>query len=249
MKALGKQVIEKLKVHEFFMCDVRKVMTEQFLPRIQDINQGEIEKFKKIFERRGWFLRDHFELIRDKFTVGMGSGPQRNNVTLKMPDAAMFFLLANNRNREGAKKEVESLLYRLNDDWMRRAGEFMGDAYGALTGNIRYFKCELGKSHITAVNRLVEPYFSELNNAQRSKVAHNGWVGGWNCMKDFGMEGWNYLRRHINIWADNIKLRYGTCPADSPYLWSHMTKYVQDMAGVADGFRLDNTHSTPIHVC
>lgn len=27
-----------------------------------------------------------------------------------------------------------------------------------------------------------------------------------------------------------------------------MTKYVQDMASVANGFRLDNTHSTPIHV-
>lgn len=40
------------------------------------------------------------------------------------------------------------------------------------------------------------------------------------------MEGWNYLRRHINIWADNIKLRYGACPGDSPYLWNHMTQYV-----------------------
>jgi glycogen debranching enzyme len=28
-----------------------------------------------------------------------------------------------------------------------------------------------------------------------------------------------------------------------------MTQYVQQMASVADGFRLDNTHSTPIHVC
>jgi len=27
-----------------------------------------------------------------------------------------------------------------------------------------------------------------------------------------------------------------------------MTQYVQDLASVADGFRLDNTHSTPIHV-
>lgn len=171
-------------------------------------------------------MRNHFDLIRDKFTTGMGSGPQRSNVTLKMPDAAMFFLLANNRNREKATKEVEQLLNQLNGDWHRRAGEFMGDAYGALTGNIRYFKCELGKSQITAVNRLVEPYFSELNNAQRSKVAHNGWVGGWNCMQDFGVDGWNYLRRHINIWADNIKLRYGKCPADSPYLWKHMTQYV-----------------------
>lgn len=28
-----------------------------------------------------------------------------------------------------------------------------------------------------------------------------------------------------------------------------MSKYVSDMALVFDGFRLDNAHSTPIHVC
>ena len=161
----------------------------------------------------------------------------------------MYFLLANNRNRDNATKEVERLLCSLNDDWMRRCGEYMKEAYGALEGNIRYFKTEIHQSHITAVNRLVEPYFSELKNEKKTKVAHNGWVMGHNCMEDFGMVGWHYLRRTINIWADNIKLRYGSCPADSPYLWEHMTKYVQDMASVADGFRLDNTHSTPIHVC
>ena len=171
------------------------------------------------------------------------------NVQHKMPDAAMYFLLANNRNRDNATKEVERLLCSLNGAWMRRCGEYMKEAYGALEGNIRYFKTEIHQSHITAVNRLVEPYFSELKNEKKTKVAHNGWVMGHNCMEDFGMVGWHYLRRTINIWADNIKLRYGSCPADSPYLWEHMTKYCQDMASVADGFRLDNTHSTPIHVC
>lgn len=72
---------------------------------------------------------------------------------------------------------------------------------------------------------------------------------GHNCMEDFAMTGWHYMRRTINIWADNIKLRYGQGPADSPYLWKRMTQYVQSMAAVADGFRLDNAHSTPVNVC
>ena len=126
----------------------------------------------------------------------------------------------------------------------------MGDARGAIEGTIRYFKieCQRTKIDVKKGNWIVDPYFSQLKNPQKSKLAHNGWVGGHNCMEDFAYVGWHYLRRSINIWGDCIKLRYGKCPADSPYLWKHMTKYVQDMAVIADGFRLDNTHSTPIHV-
>ena len=41
-----------------------------------------------------------------------------------------------------------------------------------------------------------------------------------NPMIDFALEkDFPYLRRHINIWGDSIKLRYGKCPDDSPYLW------------------------------
>ena len=193
--------------------------------------------------------KNHFDLLRDEFTIGHGSDPNKLGVQLKMPEAAFFFMIKNNKNRDGAVREVEKLLGYLNDDWRKRCEGYMNDAMGALEGNIRYHKTELGHSKITPVNRIVEPYFSELNNKQRSKVAHNGWVMGHNCMEDFGYIGWHYLKRSICIWADNIKLRYGQCPADSPYLWEHMTKYVQDMANCADGFRLDNTHSTPIHVC
>lgn len=42
--------------------------------------------------------------------------------------------------------------------------------------------------------------------------------------------------------------RYGTSKESSPYLWSFMKGYVQLVASVFDGIRLDNCHSTPIHV-
>ena len=85
-------------------------------------------------------------------------------VRLKMPEAGYFFMLANGRNKNNATREVETLLCKLNDDWMRRCGEFMKDAYNAIEGTIRYFKIELQNTKITDKNKLVEPYFSILKN-------------------------------------------------------------------------------------
>lgn len=45
-----------------------------------------------------------------------------------------------------------------------------------------------------------------------------------------------------------MKLRYGDGPEDNPWLWEHMTRYVTYLASVFDGFRIDNCHSTPLHV-
>lgn len=47
---------------------------------------------------------------------------------------------------------------------------------------------------------------------------------------------------------NNVIIRYGEKPEDCPFLWQHMTTYVEQIAQVFDGIRLDNCHSTPIPV-
>lgn len=71
-------------------------------------------------------------------TTGHGHGPKRMQVSLKMPDAAYFFLIAHNNNKNSIVKEVESLLHRLNDHWVHKVRGFMGEARNAIEGTIRY---------------------------------------------------------------------------------------------------------------
>ena len=57
-----------------------------------------------------------------------------------------------------------------------------------------------------------------------------------------------YMRRDLVVWGDCVKLRYGSSPASSPWLWQHMKLYVERMASAFHAIRIDNAHGTPLHV-
>ncbi|KAM0756163.1 glycoside hydrolase family 13 protein [Meredithblackwellia eburnea MCA 4105] len=110
---------------------------------------------------------------------------------------------------------------------------------------------------ITAKLPFVEPLFTRIpKNAKTAKhnplsltVANNGWIWDADPLIDFASPASRtYLRRDLIVWGDCVKLRYGKGPSDNPWLWQHMTDYVETLAEMFDGFRLDNSHSTPIHV-
>src|SRR3569833_2514487 len=105
--------------------------------------------------------------------------------------------------------------------------------------------------------QLVETYFTRLpRNEKTAKfqpvelvLVNYGWVWGGNALVDnAGPQSRVYLRREVIVWGDCVKLRYGSCREDSPWLWDHMTQYARMLAKYFAGFRIDNAHSTPIHV-
>lgn len=110
---------------------------------------------------------------------------------------------------------------------------------------------------ISASSPLVETYFTRLpRNETTSKsdieelvLVNNGWVWGGNAMVDnAGPQSRVYLLRQVIVWGDCVKLRYGDGPSDNPWLWEHMTNYARMLATYFAGFRIDNAHSTPIHL-
>jgi glycogen debranching enzyme len=104
---------------------------------------------------------------------------------------------------------------------------------------------------------LVETYFTRLpHTKQTSKhdpkalcLANNGWIWNADPLQNFALSPSKaYLRREVIVWGDCVKLRYGSGPADNPWLWDYMVHYVTSLAETFDGFRIDNCHSTPLHV-
>lgn len=104
---------------------------------------------------------------------------------------------------------------------------------------------------ITKDDPLTERYFTTFEDkaGKHWALANNGWIWAGNPLVDFALkESKAYIRREVIVWGDCIKLRYGKTAEDSPYLWKRMTEYSKTCAKIFDGFRLDNCHSTPLHV-
>ncbi|KAF8325872.1 glycoside hydrolase family 13 protein [Cantharellus anzutake] len=148
----------------------------------------------------------------------------------------------------------------INVPLYEEANEDLKAAINGVRNRVNYIRLDphgprLGA--ISAESPLVETYFTRLpENKRTSKhpksalaLANNGWIWDANPLQNFAqLPSKAYLRREVIVWSDCVKLRYGASPKDNPWLWEYMTKYVQSLAELFDGFRIDNCHSTPLHV-
>ena len=216
------------------------------------------------------FFQADIDEQADKFAAYQGE--KLNNQQLKLlPDperkrlgAQVDFRVA----RSICGSDVNHFRSLLRDLNAAKEAQIQNDIHYAVDNVLkgaRYERLDPNGPKLTACGRktrLATPYFTSKEGANLKELenlmytdegakfmAHNGWVMGSDPTTDFASaECEVYFKRELVAWGDSVKLNYGKKPEDSSFLWSYMKKYVEKTAKVFDGIRLDNCHSTPIHV-
>lgn len=163
-------------------------------------------------------------------------------------------------DKTAARIKIVEVLEVVNVPFYEEYDKEVAEILQQLFNRIKYVRLDDNGPKLGPIdkeNPLIESYFTRLpQNETTSKhrreelaLANNGWVWGGNALVDnAGPSSRVYLRREVIVWGDCVKLRYGNGPEDSPWLWDHMTAYTKMLAKYFVGFRIDNAHSTPMHV-
>lgn len=274
MDGVKTHVLDVIKLWEYYVVDVERdasAIVEQWIA-------GQVQFIEDSFSNAGlrgtdavkdWPLKQKADWLVDHALIGgdrMGERFRRRidpNIGAGLLAALFgrFDSRTSDSPDEGAARDaITRILQELNLPFYK---EYDGDAkeiMEQLFNRIKYVRLDshgpkLGE--INDKNPLIEPYFTRLplnettkkHNPEALALVNNGWVWAADAMRDnAGAKSRAYLRREVIVWGDCVKLRYGNGPEDNPYLWEHMAKYTRLMAKYFQGFRIDNCHSTPIHL-
>ena len=260
MDAIKKRVIGEIRLWEYYALDVDRdadAAVESWAAG--DVGSTDVKGFADMtLEERSAVLKE--KGLRGDDRLGER---YRRTVDPKIGAAAITAVLGRfqqGTSREAARSKIAELLDVINVPFYKEYDAEVAEILEQIFNRIKYVRIDehgprLGP--VTEQNPLIETYFTRLPQneitAKHKKgdlvLANNGWVWAGNALVDnAGPQSRVYLRREVIIWGDCVKLRYGNGPPDSPWLWDHMTKYARMLAKYFAGFRIDNCHSTPLHV-
>lgn len=273
MEAIKTDVIAKIKLWEYYAVDVERdadaavdawargeTMTSEQVPACDEV----VDKLRKasLLDREE-SLADRVSFLRQHGMTGLDRLGERHRRRVDAKAAATLLSHAFARDEDdkaAVRADMVKMLDALNVDLYKEYDTDVDEMLQQLFNRIKYVRLDdhgpkLGP--IDDKNPLIESYFTRLpHNDVTSKhgprdlaLVNNGWVWGGNALVDnAGPDSRVYLRREVIVWGDCVKLRYGEAPRDSPWLWQHMTAYSRMLAKYFAGFRIDNCHSTPLHV-
>ncbi|KAI1396592.1 glucanotransferase domain of glycogen debranching enzyme-domain-containing protein, partial [Hypoxylon fuscum] len=266
MDGIKKHVISEIRLWEYYTLDVDRDVeaaieswSHEKLGLAKESPTGDLDKLKEasVEEQAKYLVQnglDGNDRLGERF---------RRRIDPKV-SAGMISLCFGKYRGEADEVDIRSKLARILDvvnvPFYEEYDKEIGEILQQLFNRIKYVRLEdhgpkLGP--IDQENPLIETYFTRLNKSEASDkfkpedlvLVNNGWVWAGNALVDnAGPQSRVYLRREVIVWGDCVKLRYGNGPQDSPWLWEHMTNYARMLAKYFAGFRIDNCHSTPIHV-
>ncbi|XP_028857229.1 glycogen debranching enzyme isoform X2 [Denticeps clupeoides] len=249
---LWQDVFPKVKLWEFFQVNVANTV-EQF----RNLIQSGAKSNERITEGK-----QHLMIVQDPQWQRFGNTVDMNS--------ALENFVPNGSSPSAIEDCCNWLRRRLeetNGEQYKEVNHHMEQATNCIMGTVVYERLADHGPRLGPVTRkhpLLTWYFTfpfeestlekdlELMHQPEQSchfLAFNGWVMGDDPLRNFAESGSNvYLRRELICWGDSVKLRYGNGPEDCPYLWAHMQKYSEITAKHFAGVRLDNCHSTPLHV-
>ncbi|XP_057317970.1 glycogen debranching enzyme-like isoform X1 [Microplitis mediator] len=255
--ALHTYFLPLVKIHELFTLDIDQIVGEFLnlarsqIPQEPDQQSSDKENTIKIIQDP--------QFRRLKASVDM-------KLALRIYNIYRQDCFDEETRLKRCAEEFRKTIQGLNEAIVTEVQNHLNAAVENTVASIRYFRVQDDGprlKEVSARNPLTARYFTDYGSPQslieRETImysdngcylmAHNGWVMNSDPLKNFADRDSNvYLRRELIAWGDSVKLRYGDKPEDSPFLWKHMTEYVEQTARIFDGVRLDNCHSTPIPV-
>ncbi|KAJ6165000.1 Glycogen debranching enzyme [Penicillium chermesinum] len=266
MNALRKQVIDSLRLWEYYALDVKASASEIKAAWTEGKADQSIVQGDLLSGFQNMSLKDQAQLVREH---GIPNYKQVRGRFERKVDAsfgaAILTILhgdhdLSSSNLADAEASLAKLLDAVNLPLYEEYDTDLADILDQLFNRTKYLRIDdhgpkLGP--VTKESPLIESYFTRLpinevtkkHNPKALALANNGWIWNADAMRDnAGPDSKAYLRREVIVWGDCVKLRYGNSPKDSPFLWDFMTKYTRLMAKYFSGFRIDNCHSTPLVV-
>ncbi|KAK3819132.1 MAG: glycoside hydrolase family 13 protein [Linnemannia elongata] len=264
MTALRETVFEDIKLWEFYVLDVLKSL-EEFKAEIAAKKPYSHDLFNHDTLTK-LTLKEKADTLREAGLSGADEHGDRHHKKI-LPNVAVAYMSAllnidftKARATETVYDEYKKILNEVNLEYYKAYDKDVETIITNIENRVKYMRLDehgprLGP--ITEENPLVETYFTRLPENERTAVhpsgslalVNNGWIWNADPLRDFaGKDSHAYLRREVIIWGDCVKLRYGKGPEDVPWLWERMKEYTIQSARLFHGFRIDNCHSTPIHL-
>ncbi|GLA23119.1 glycogen debranching enzyme [Aspergillus phoenicis ATCC 13157] len=269
MNVMRDKVIAGIRLWEFYAIDV-KSDTHKILDKwktskdidLTDTNWAQLN----LQDYKNWTLKQQATFIRDHAipTSKQVLGRFSRAVDLQFGAAILTALFGPHNPSTSDTSIVEESLSKILDEVnLPFYEEYDGDVSEIMNqvfNRIKYLRIDdhgpkLGA--VTAQSPLIETYFTRLplndvtkkHKKEALALVNNGWIWNADALRDnAGPDSRAYLRREVIVWGDCVKLRYGSCRDDNPFLWDFMTDYTRLMAKYFSGFRIDNCHSTPLVV-